>query len=63
VYFNCVLVHNHKEPIGAMIYRQVGKYTPHNPEEPLMLQEHHDRVRFRNIWIRRLAGYDLPEKP
>jgi hypothetical protein len=27
-----------------------------------MLQEHHDRVRYRNIWIRRLAGYDLPEK-
>ena len=37
VFFNGVLVHNHKEPIGAMVYRQVGKYTPHDPEEPLML--------------------------
>jgi hypothetical protein len=63
VFFNGVLVQNHKEPIGAMVYRQVAKYTPHDPEEPLMLQEHHDRVRYRNIWIRRLAGYDLPEKP
>jgi hypothetical protein len=62
VFFNGVLVQNHKEPIGAMVYRQVAKYTPHDPEEPLMLQEHHDRVRYRNIWIRRLAGYDLPEK-
>jgi hypothetical protein len=62
VFFNGVLVHNHKEPIGAMVYRQVAKYTPHDPEEPLMLQEHHDRVRYRNIWIRRVAGYDLPEK-
>lgn len=63
VFFNGVLVQNHKEPIGAMVYRQVAKYTPHDPEEPLMLQDHHDRVRYRNIWIRRLAGYDLPEKP
>jgi hypothetical protein len=63
VFFNGVLVHNHKEPIGAMVYRQVAKYTPHDPEESLMLQEHRDRVRYRNIWIRRLAGYDLPEKP
>jgi hypothetical protein len=62
VLFNGVLVHNHKEPIGAMVYRQVAKYTPHDAEEPLMLQEHHDRVRYRNIWIRRLGGYDLPEK-
>ena len=27
-----------------------------------MLQDHHDHVRYRNIWIRRLAGYDLPGK-
>jgi hypothetical protein len=46
-----------------MVYRQVAKYTPHDAEEPLMLQEHHDRVRYRNIWIRRLGGYDLPEQP
>jgi len=63
VFFNGVLVHHHKEPIGAMVYRQVGKYTPHGPEEPLMLQDHHDHVRYRNIWIRRLAGYDMSEKP
>jgi hypothetical protein len=62
VFFNGVAVHNHKEVIGATIYRQVAKYTPHGPEEPLLLQAHHNPVRYRNIWIRRMTGYDQPEK-
>jgi len=62
VFFNGVLVQNHMHPIGAMVYRQVAKYTAHDPEEPLMLQDHHDHVRYRNIWIWRLGHHDLPEK-
>jgi hypothetical protein len=27
-----------------------------------VLQNHNSKVRFRNIWIRRLQGYDQPEK-
>jgi hypothetical protein len=62
VFHNGVVLHNHKEVIGRMVYRQVGTYAPHASEEPLMLQNHHNPVRYRNIWVRRLGGYDQPEK-
>jgi hypothetical protein len=62
VLYNGVMVHHHKELMGPMIYRQVAHYTPHESEEPLMLQDHNgDLVRYRNIWIRRPASYDQPE--
>lgn len=58
VFYNGVVVHNRKELMGPMVYRQVAHYRPHDPEMPLMLQDHHNPVRYRNIWIRRLGGYD-----
>jgi len=61
VFYNGVVVHNRKQIMGAMVYRQVATYKPHGPEEPLALQDHHNPVRYRNIWIRRLHGYDRPE--
>jgi hypothetical protein len=61
VFYNGVVVQNHKESMGPMVYRQVAKYTPHEPEAPLMLQDHNNPVRYRNIWIRRLGTYDSPE--
>lgn len=62
VIYNGVVVHNRQESMGPMVYRQVARYTPHAAEEPLMLQDHKTPVRYRNIWIRRLGGYDQPEK-
>jgi hypothetical protein len=62
VIYNGVMVHHHKELMGPMIYRQVAHYTPHEAEEPLMLQDHNgDLVHYRNIWIRRPASYDQAE--
>lgn len=58
VFHNGVLVHHRQEVIGRMAHRVVGTYAPHEAEEPLGLQDHDVPVRFRNIWIRRLKGYD-----
>jgi hypothetical protein len=43
-----------------MVFRQVAHYTPHAPEESLMLQAHNNPVRYRNIWVRRIGAYDKP---
>jgi len=36
----------------------VRQYEPHGAEEPLGLQDHDTKVRYRNIWVRRLTPYD-----
>lgn len=60
VFHNGVLVHHRQKIIGRMAHRVVGTYAPHGPEEALGLQNHDTLVRYRNIWIRRLKGYDEP---
>ena len=62
VIWNGVVVHNRKELLGPTVYRDVPKYRPHESELPLKLQDHGNPVRFRNIWVRRLTGYDSQRK-
>jgi hypothetical protein len=57
-----VLLHNRKEAMGPTVHRALAKYTPQPEEDSLMLQDHGNPVRYRNIWIRRLRAYDQPEK-
>jgi hypothetical protein len=62
VLHNGILLHHRKEIGGRMSHRVVGTYEPHGAEEPLGLQNHDTSVRYRNIWVRRLTGYDQPAK-
>ncbi len=48
--------------MGPMVYRQVAHYSPQPAEDSLVLQNHNNKVRYRNIWIRRLGHYDEPEQ-
>lgn len=58
VFHNGVLIHHAQPLIGATTHKEVGTYQPHPPTGPLELQDHGDPVRFRNIWVRELVGYD-----
>ena len=62
VLFNGVVVHNRQAEMGPTLHRQLAHYAPQPAEDSVVLQDHHDPVRFRNIWIRRLGGYDEAEK-
>ena len=54
VFHNNVLILNHVELKGPMVYQGYPKYEYHEPKLPLRLQEHNSRVSFRNIWVREL---------
>jgi hypothetical protein len=58
VFHNGVLVHNHAALIGSTVHKLVAKYEPHPARGPIRLQDHGNPVRFRNIWVRELGGYD-----
>jgi hypothetical protein len=58
VLHNGILVQHRQEIMGKAIHRAVATYSPHAAEESLCLQDHNQPVRYRNIWIRRLQGYD-----
>jgi len=54
VFQNGILIQNNVELWGPMQFIGVPKYQMHNAKEPLLLQDHHNFVSYRNIWIREL---------
>ena len=54
VLHNGVLIHENAEFTGRTVHGSEAKYTPHADLGPVMLQDHGDPIRFRNIWVRGL---------
>jgi hypothetical protein len=52
--FNGVLVQNHQTVLGTVRHRDPPGPYPVKEKGPLLLQDHHSPVEFRNIWIRPL---------
>jgi hypothetical protein len=58
VVHNGVLVQNHRQLLGDTPHAKLGAYKPHPAELPLQLQNHHEAVRYRSLWVRRLPDPD-----
>lgn len=60
VLHNGIVVHAQRELLGTTNHRSAPGYTAHGSSGPIRLQDHGNPVRYRNIWVRRLASDPAP---
>ena len=54
VFHNGVLIQDNTELWGSTVHLAIAQYHTHADRLPLKLQDHGNRVRYRNIWVRPL---------
>jgi len=54
VIHNGIVVHNARAFLGGSTHQRVPEYKAHPATGPILLQDHGNPVRFRNIWVREL---------
>ena len=60
IFHNGVLTQNHTASLGSVVWRAVARYEKHGDKEPIMLQDHGNPVRFRNLWVREIKNIEQP---
>ena len=59
--FNGVLVQDNMELIGPTMHHALATYPAKHPEKgPIVLQDHGNPVRYRNVWVRSLGERPAP---
>lgn len=61
LFHNGVLVHDNVPLRGPTDWMHTPEYAPHADKLPILLQDHGNPVRFRNIWVRELPDPCLPD--
>jgi len=63
VFHNGVLVVNHHQLWGSTFWHRPSVYEAHEPMLPISLQDHGNKIKFRNIWVREIPDTNVRPEP